>query len=513
MTVLRLILGDQLNAAHPWFRLPPSPSHLYVLAEVRSETDYVRHHAQKVLAIFAAMRRFAGALRAAGHRVLYIPISDPRSRGTLVATLAPLFRDCQITAFERMEADEYRVEQHLTEEVGLLCSRLGISVSVTGSHHFLCDRSDSAAAFSRTVPRLETFYRGLRRRTGLLMTAEGTPQGGRWNYDPENRERWPGSPPVRDWPRFATDLSDLWAEIRAAGVVTFGDPCAEAFPWPLTRQQARHVLTHFIDTALPHFGRFQDAMSRHSETLFHSGLSFALNTKMLHPWEALTAAEQTWASGRVPLASAEGFIRQILGWREYVRAVYWARMPPYATLNALGATRPLPVWFWTGETAMTCLRTTIRQSLRTGYAHHIQRLMVTGAFALMAGCDPDAVDEWYLGIYVDAFDWVQRPNTRGMSQYADGGIVGSKPYCGSAAYISRQSDYCQSCPYDAKRRHGEGACPFNSLYWHFHHRHAAVLARNPRLSMVYKSWSRMAEPERSATLAHADTLLSRLDDL
>lgn len=379
--------------------------------------------------------------------------------------------------------------------------------------HFLRGRAELAAAFAERVPRLESFYRDMRRRQGILLDVQGKPVGGRWNFDADNRARWPGEPPAPAWPWAAADLSSLWQEIHAAGVRTLGAPSAEALAWPLSRAQARAGLEAFVERALPHFGRFQDAMSQREPLLFHSALSFALNTKMLHPREVIDAALRAFAAGRVEIAACEGFVRQILGWREYVRGVYWGRMPDYARTNALGAHRPLPRWYWSGDTGMACLRESIGQSLRLAYAHHIQRLMLTGNFALLAGCDPKEVDAWYLGIYIDAFEWVEMPNARGMSQYADGGLVASKPYAASASYIGRQSDYCKACRYDPRRRHGASACPFNALYWDFLLRHQADFATNPRLAMPYRAWQRMSADERMATLAYARVLLDRLDDL
>lgn len=332
-------------------------------------------------------------------------------------------------------------------------------------------------------------------------------------YDTENRAKWPGDPPAPAWPWQTHDLRALWAEIVEAGVQTMGEPSAEAFRWPLNRREAKAWLADFIAQRLQHFGRFQDAMSGYSSTLFHAGLSFALNTKMLHPREVIDAAITAFEDGQADLAATEGFVRQILGWREFIRAIYWARMPGYARLNALEAKRPLPVWFWTAETNMACLRVAIGQSLELAYAHHIQRLMVTDNFALLAGCDPDEVSRWYLGIYIDAFEWVELANTRGMSQFADSGIVGSEPYSGSASYIPRQSDHCKSCHYKHTLRHGERACSFNSVYWHFHLRHRETFGRNPRLTMAYRSWERMDAGGHGATLAQADLYPNRLDEL
>ncbi|MEO8998889.1 MAG: cryptochrome/photolyase family protein [Rhodanobacter sp.] len=508
MSCLRMILADQLNVRHGWFR-HLDDSVVYVLMEVRSETDYVRHHAQKVLGLFAAMRLFGEALTKVGHRVEYLRIGDRRNQHSFTANLPWLIEQFGVTRLERMEADEWRVEQALNEAF----AASGLPHAVVSAEHFLLEREEAAARFATKVTRMEFFYRDLRRRHHILLEADGSPCGGQWNYDVLNREKWLGDPPAPAWPWKRHDLQALWTEIEAAGVETLGEPSAASFGWPLTRREAKAWLDDFVTHRLKHFGRFQDALSKHSSTLFHAGLSFALNTKMLHPREVIDAAIHAFEHGAADLAATEGFVRQILGWREYVRGIYWARMPGYAGLNALDATRPLPSWYWTADTKMACLHAAIRQSLDGGHAHHIQRLMVTGNFALLAGCDPDEVDRWYLGIYVDAFEWVELPNTRGMSQFADGGIVGSKPYAASASYIHRQSDHCEGCHYKHARRHGENACPLNSLYWHFHQHHRESLARNPRLAMSYRSWDRMDVSERAATLAQAESYLARINEL
>jgi len=309
------------------------------------------------------------------------------------------------------------------------------------------------------------------------------------------------------------DHRALWATIEAAGVAHFGEPRAEALAWPLHRGEALRHLTAFVQQALPHFGDYQDALSQRGWRLFHSLLSFALNTKMLHPREVVQAAEDAWRNGHAPLSAVEGFIRQILGWREYVRGVYWARMPGYTELNHFDHTRPLPDWFWTGDTRMACMRQAVGQSLSQAYAHHIQRLMVIGNFALLAGLDPHALHQWYLGVYIDAFEWVEAPNTLGMSQFADGGQLATKPYVSSAAYLHRMGDHCSGCAYDRKDRLGARACPFNALYWDFHMRHEERLRRNPRIGMVYRQVDRMDEAERAAIRGKAAELQGRLDDL
>jgi deoxyribodipyrimidine photolyase-related protein len=353
----------------------------------------------------------------------------------------------------------------------------------------------------------------MRMRHGVLMAGPGKPLGGRWNFDHDNRKPWPGLPhEPADW-RSEHDHSVLWQSIRQAGVASFGEPSAQRFRWPLNRAEALQQLDDFIAEALPHFGDFQDALTFRAWRLFHSLLSFALNTKMLNPREVVAKAAAAYESGRVPLAAAEGFIRQILGWREYVRGFYWANMPGYERQNYFDHQRPLPSWFWTGETKMRCLAHAIGQSLEHTYAHHIQRLMVIGNFALLAGLNPAAVHAWYLGVYIDAFEWVELPNTVGMSQFADGGRLATKPYVSSAAYIDRMSDYCKGCHYDKKARVGERACPFNALYWDFFVRNTQRLAANPRLGMVYRQLAKMSPAVLDAAQGRADEICAGIEAL
>ena len=331
------------------------------------------------------------------------------------------------------------------------------------------------------------------------MESTGKPAGDQWNFDHENRKPWHGTPPEPADFRPLHNHSALWQTIVASGIDHFGNPQAQCFRWPLNRTEALAQLDAFIAHALPHFGDYQDAISSQGWRLFHSLLSFALNVKMLNPREVVQASEAAWCNGLVPLAAAEGFIRQVLGWREYVRGFYWAHMPGYTETNVLGHHQPLPEWFWTGKTHMACMASAINTSLEHAYAHHIQRLMVIGNFALLAGLDPQALHRWYLGIYIDAFEWVEAPNTLGMNQFADGGLLATKPYVSSAAYIDRMSDHCKDCWYDKKAKTGDGACPFNALYWDFFDRHSDKLRGNHRLAMVYRNWDKMA-PEAQQSL-------------
>lgn len=508
-TTLRLILGDQLNPLHSWFRTRRDDV-VYVLMELRQETDYVLHHAQKILAIFAAMRDFAAQLQDTGHRVHYLRIDDPRSRATLPANLDALTAEYRAGAIEYQAPDEWRLDQQLAD----YARRAAIPCRMTDSEHFYTTRHEVAQIFERRRSWLmDHFYRGMRIQHRVLMDVSDKPVGGQWNYDHDNRKPWSGSPPEPADTRVRHDHSALWQTIVDARINSFGHPDAAQLAWPLNRAEALQQLDQFIRVALPHFGDFQDAMSAHAGRLFHSLLSFALNTKMLHPREVVARAEEAFVAGKAPLAAAEGFIRQILGWREYVRGVYWAHMPEYAAQNVFGHDRLLPKWFWTGQTRMRCLAHAIGQSLQQAHAHHIQRLMIIGNFALLAGLDPAEVHRWYLGVYIDAFEWVEMPNTLGMSQFADGGRMATKPYVSSAAYINRMSDYCGQCHYDRKLREGERACPHNALYWDFFARHGEKLAANPRLGMVYMQLKKMRGAPLKAIQAQADALRERLETL
>ena len=506
---LRLILGDQLNLSHHWFDAQQDDI-LYVMMEIRQETDYVRHHAQKVIALFAAMRDTARQLRRAGHRVHYLTIDDDNNTQRLTDNLAALIAQHNVQRFEFQAPDEWRLDQQLDA----FAAQLSIATHKTDTDHFLTKRHHVAQCFQSAKRwRMETFYRRMRQKYQVLLEANGTPCGGQWNYDHDNRKAWSGAPAEpADW-RPQHDHSDLWSAIQNAGVATFGKPQAEALRWPVNRDEALSQLEHFITEALPHFGDFQDAMSVTARRLFHSQLSFALNVKLISPREVIARVEDAYRQGQAPLAAAEGYIRQIMGWREYIRGVYWHHMPHYREHNVLAHTRPLPRWFWDGDTQMRCLREAIGQSLDDAHAHHIQRLMVIGNFSLLAGLSPQAVHEWYLGVYIDAFEWVELPNTVGMSQFADGGVMATKPYVSSAAYIDRMSDYCRQCQYRRKERIGERACPFNALYWDFIERQRERFAQHPRMRMIYRQLDRMSSEARHELQQQAAQWQQRLDTL
>lgn len=509
MSILRLILGDQLNPQHSWFSSVREDVD-YVMMEIRQETDYVLHHAQKILGIFAAMREFARRLQIAGHRVHYVAIDDRNNTHSITENLDALIRSLSVTRLEYQAPDEFRLDQQLA----LYAQQLHIPAIGVDSEHFYTDRNEAAQLFAgRKQWLMEHFYRHMRVKHRVLLTPQQTPEGGQWNFDHDNRNPWHGTPPEPEDSRLVRDHSALWETIVHAGVNSFGDPQATRFAWPLHREEALQQLEDFIAHRLVHFGQYQDAMSQKGWRLFHALMSFALNTKMLNPREVVQKAELAYRNGKVPLAAAEGFIRQILGWREYVRGVYWANMPGYIEHNVLQHDRPLPQWFWTGNTRMNCMAHAIGQSLEHAYAHHIQRLMIIGNFSLLAGLSPFALHEWYLGVYIDAFEWVEAPNTLGMSQFADGGLLATKPYVSSAAYVDRMSDYCSSCHYRKKEKFGAQACPFNTLYWDFFARHEETLRKRPRLAMVYRTLEKMDAENVQKIRDQAATHLAALESL
>jgi deoxyribodipyrimidine photolyase-related protein len=508
--ILRLILGDQLNENHSWFKTPDQ--HVtYVLMEIRQETDYVKHHIQKVAAFFAAMRAFADRLGELGHRVIYLKLDDATNQQTISGNISDLIKKKQFTRFEYLLPDEYRLDVQLR----YFCKTLAIAHQAADTEHFLTERHELKEFFAGKKRFLmESFYRWMRKRCNIMMN-DDKPAGGQWNYDQKNRQAYDDKVPIPKPLFFDNNVTDILATLRKKKVNTFGQIEPEKLIWPVDRTQAQALLKAFVKNGLPAFGTYQDAMTEKSRFLFHARLSFALNTKLLNPLEVIEAAVNAWLrkKSKIEIQQIEGFVRQILGWREYMRGIYWTLMPDMESMNYFTHNRALPDYYWTAETAMNCLRQAIGQSLDYAYAHHIQRLMVTGNFALLAGVDPAEVDDWYLGVYIDAIQWVELPNTRAMSQFADGGLVATKPYISSAKYIHTMSDYCETCKYSWKQRHGDAACPLNSLYWDFYARHRKRLQKNPRVAMMYRVWDRMGTVEQNKTLKQAAAYLENLNHL
>jgi deoxyribodipyrimidine photolyase-related protein len=505
---LRLILGDQLNENHSWFKENDAET-LYVLMEIVPEATYVKHHIQKVIGFFLAMRHFAENLENQGHKVKYFRLDASDNQQSFEKNIAHLVQKHAVKSFDYQLPDEYRLDYELKKFAENLKITEGsdFTINVSDTEHFLSSRTELADLFKgKKTYLMETFYRKARIKYNLLMEEDGkSPLTGRWNFDADNRSKLPKTQQIP--PPFACfrDVTDLVNLLKTKEIETIGRIRPDRFDWCVTRTEALALLDHFCKFRLHLFGTYEDAMTQRDTLLFHSKLSFSLNIKLISPLEVVEKTIEYWRNNQdlITISQIEGFVRQIIGWREYMRGVYWAQMPSFATLNFFDHQAALPSWFWTGDTKMNCLHNCINNSLDNAYAHHIQRLMITGAFSLLLGVSPDALDEWYLGIYMDAIEWVEITNTRGMSQFADGGLVGTKPYVGSANYIDKMSDYCKNCHYDKSKKVGEKACPFNSLYWDFYHRHTDKLAKNPRIGMAYQVLKKMNEEDLAKVLAQA----------
>lgn len=509
MKKLRLILGDQLNHQHSWYQKKDDQT-CYVLMEMKQELNYTTHHIQKVIAFFLAMRAFAEHLEKEGHQVIYLKLDDARNRQSLTDNLSWLIKAEGISKFEYQFPDEYRLDKQLKGYF----EAISIDFEVFDTEHFLTTRNELSEFFKGKKQFLmESFYRNMRKKHHVLMDS-GNPVGDKWNYDHENRNKMPEDTYVPQPKAFSRDVSEIVDLLKKEKVETIGNIQPNDFLWPVTRQEALELLDFFLKECLPYFGAYQDSMTTKGWSLFHSRISFAMNVKLISPEEVIRKTEDIWRQNReIPLSAVEGFIRQILGWREYMRGIYWKFMPDYAKENFFQNDRKLPGWFWTGKTKMKCLSHAIGQSLDFAYAHHIQRLMVTGNFALLAGIDPDEVDQWYLGIYIDAIEWVEITNTRGMSQFADGGIVATKPYVSSANYMHKMSHYCSGCSYDHKKKLGEKACPFNSFYWDFLERNRKLLEKNPRMGMIYRVWDKNSAEQKNQIIEQAASYLERIEEL
>jgi len=501
---LHFILGDQLTRDLSALRDIDPVQDVVLMIEAAAEARNVPHHKQKIAFVLSAMRHFAESLRAEGLRVEYVRMDDPDNQQDLGLELARAVQRHRPASIVATEPSEWRVWQMMQGWDA------GAPLDIREDDRFFCSRSDFAAlAKARKTGRMEFFYREMRRRTGLMMRADG-PEGGQWNFDPENRKALPRGARLPERRRFSPDTitGEVLTLVGARFGTHFGD--LAPFGWAVTREDALHALDHFITDCLPTFGDYQDAMKAGEDFLYHSLISPYLNVGLLTAREVCARAETAYQSGDAPINAVEGFIRQILGWREFVRGIYWTEMPDYALSNHLNATRDLPALYWTGQTQMRCMAECIGTTRRHAYAHHIQRLMVTGNFALLAGVEPSQIEEWYLAVYADAFEWVELPNVHGMVMHADGGRMGSKPYAASGAYIDRMSDYCNGCAYDPKVKLGPKACPFNYLYWNFLIENAATLQPNPRMSFPYVTLSKMPAEQRADITRSAKAFLSGL---
>ena len=506
MNVLRLVLGDQLSHQIASLRDINIDTDIVLMAEVAAEATYVKHHKRKIAFLFAAMRHFAEELRRAGTTVIYRRLDDPDNGGCLESELLRVIESRQISKLVVTMPGEYR----LMEIMKSWQSRFEFAVELREDDRFLCslDKFNKWADGRRQL-RMDFFYRDMRRDHNVLMDG-GEPVGGKWNFDSDNRE-----PPVAGMVippplQFVPDkiTNDVLALVSERCADHFGD--LDDFGFAVTREQALAVLDHFVDQRLNNFGKYQDSMILDEPWVYHSHIGFYLNAGLLLPAEVISAAETAYHGGHVPLNSVEGFIRQILGWREFVRGIYWLKMPDYADLNFFEAKRDLPEFYWSGETKMLCLAQAVDATKKYAYAHHIQRLMVLGNFALLAGLSPEQVNEWFLIVYADAYEWVELPNVSGMVLFADGGYLASKPYAAGGAYINRMSNYCKHCHYKVSQKNGKTACPFNYLYWDFLIRNRTKLKDNARLGMMYRSLDRMDASKIAAVQNDADRFLTML---
>ena len=499
---LILVLADQLTPTQPALQRAQPGVDTILLAEVAEEASYVRHNRHKIAFLFSAMRHFAKTLRSAGHRVEYIRIDD--GVDSLLEATAATITKYGLKQVLVCEPGEYRLLDAMQYHWS---KTLGVPVTVLEDDRFLASHADFAAwAKGKKQLRMEFFYRQMRERYQLLID-DGAPAGGKWNYDSENRVGWRNQKPIppRSQPAYDPITQEVIATVEARFPDNPGD--LSQFRLAVTADAAKAEFDWFVTHALADFGTYQDALVEESPWVFHSLISMYINAGLLEPLEVCERVEKAWRNGECSLSAAEGFIRQVLGWREYIRGIYWLLMPEYKTRNSLDAKRELPSWFWDSNTDMRCLSRAIKQSLDHGYAHHIQRLMVIGNFALLAGLDVEQVCDWYLAVYVDAYEWVELPNTLGMALYGDNAVIASKPYAASGKYIQKQGNHCKQCRYKPALTTGPEACPFNSLYWHFIDRHLDTFGRNPRMGLVVGNWRKRDPDEREAILKWADQVL------
>lgn len=509
MAALRLIIADQLSESIATLDDINIQQDTVFFCEVMEEAKYVKHHPKKIAFLFSAMRHFALELQEKGYKIRYIKLDDASNTGCFTSEIKRAIEQLKPDKIIVTEAGEYRV----LEMMQSWQKTFAIPVLILSDSRFLATHAEFATwANDKKQLRMEFFYREMRRKYSILLQADGKPTGGEWNYDKENRKKpkLGMKPPMRISHRKSAITKDVLQLVREHFSDHFGT--LEPFHYAVTRHQALLELEHFINHLLPNFGDYQDAMLLGEPYLYHSLLSSYLNAGLLLPLEVCSKAEAAYHAGNAPLNAVEGFIRQVLGWREYIRGIYWLLMPEYGERNSLKATRPLPEFYWTAETQMFCMKVAINHTREHAYSHHIQRLMITGNFALLAGLDVKAVQEWYLAVYSDAYEWVEMPNTLGMALFGDGGVVASKPYAASGKYIHRMSNYCKSCVFDPEQMNGPKACPFNALYWDFLVRHEHTFRGNPRMPYVFSTWDKFSAEKKAEIRLQASTTLQKMTD-
>lgn len=505
---LVVILGDQLSFENPALKKVDKDRDTILMVEVMEEATYVEHHPKKIAFIFSAMRHFAKALEEKGFSVRYVELEDEHNSGSFTGEIKRAVDDIgSINKIYVTYPGEYRVLKAIEQWE----HQTGCTTTILEDDRFYCCIDEFKRwAEDRKTLRMEFFYREMRKKTGILMDADNNPEGGQWNYDHDNRNSLPDNIelPSRYQARPDEITKDVLALVERRFGHHFGD--LEGFGFAVTREEAKRALDHFIKDCLENFGDYQDAMAQDEPFLYHSLLSQYINAGLLEAREVVEKAVQAYDDGKAPLNAVEGFVRQILGWREFIRGIYWYHMPGYDRENFLDATRGLPDFYWSGETDMNCMRQAITQTKENAYAHHIQRLMVTGNFALLCGIDPAEVNEWYLAVYADAYEWVEMPNVTGMALFADGGSFATKPYAAGGSYINKMSNYCQNCYYSVTKKNGERACPFNYLYWNFLIENQDKLKGNQRLAMIYSTLKRMSDEKLEAIERDAQRFLSKL---
>lgn len=506
MSCLRIILWDQLSHEISSLNGCNKSEDTIFLCETIEEATYVKHHKKKIAFLLSAMRHFALELEERGFKIKYIKIEDKNNSGFLQKEIENYLSSNKFKRIVVTHPGEYR----LLEQVKSWENIFNLQVEICEDNRFLCSLEEFLAwTKDRKQLRMEYFYRQMRQKYSILMYGSN-PVGGAWNYDSENR-----NPPKNEMvipETYNTQPDSITEEVIDIIENKFGDHFGDVNPFyfAVTRKQAMEAFYLFIDQRLKYFGQYQDAMLENEPWMYHSHISFYLNCGLLNPKECIYAVEQAYYAGKATLNSAEGFIRQILGWREYVRGIYWLRMPEYKKLNFLETKNNLPQFFWNGETKMNCMSQCIKQTKKHAYAHHIQRLMVIGNFTLLAGIHPDFVNEWYLIVYADAFEWVELPNVTGMILFADGGYLASKPYAASGSYINKMSNYCNNCSYKVNKKNGDDACPFNYLYWNFMALNRKNFYYNQRLKMIYNAYDKMSEEKKRTISEDSSRFMNKM---
>ena len=507
MTALRIILGDQISETISSMDGANPQRDIILISEVMAEATYVKHHKKKIAFIFSAMRHFAEDLRSKGYQVDYYHLDPKAPLSNFTAAVRHALGAHTVEHIIVTEPGEYRVETELAS----WAETFGLPVFIRPDTRFLCDHAEFESwSAARKSLRMEYFYRDMRKKYSILMEGD-QPLGGQWNFDSDNRKPPQLSYEVPDTYHNPPDA--ITEDVLQLVETQFPDHMGtvNGFHFAVTAKQAKAALAQFIEERLPHFGDFQDAMIQGKPWMYHAHIGLYLNVGLLLPLECITAAEQAYHRKHAPLNAVEGFIRQILGWREFVRGIYWKEMPGYSDVNFFGAKRDLPAFYWNADTKMNCMHQSVTETVENAYAHHIQRLMVLGNFALLTGIDPRQVNDWFLSVYADAFEWVELPNVSGMALFADGGFLASKPYASGGGYINKMSNYCKGCSYQVNQKTGPGACPFNYLYWDFLHRNRDKLGKNPRVGMMYKVYDRMSDDKKLAIHEDSAKFLKNLD--